>query len=193
MEMIIKGPLIPTVRGKTIRVSLLSKGEMVVVWLSLKLNRLMSLTVSLQMYSESKVPLLEKSAPPMSDIYVSNENAIKTMKGLNPLKALGPDEIHPRVLKELAIVLGPVFAHLFQQSLVKDEIPKEWSLANLWPLCKKGDRALPSNYRPVFLTCVPFKMLEHIVCTSIMANLDEHKLLSDRQHAFKKNRSCETQ
>ena len=35
-------------------------------------------------------------------------------------------------------------------------------------------------------------MLEHIVCTNIMAHLDEHKLLSDRQHAFRKNRSCET-
>ena len=36
-------------------------------------------------------------------------------------------------------------------------------------------------------------MLEHIVCTNIMALLDEHKLLSDRQHAFRKNCSCETQ
>ena len=36
-------------------------------------------------------------------------------------------------------------------------------------------------------------MLEHIVCTNIMAHLDEHKLLSDRQRAFRKNRSCETQ
>ena len=35
--------------------------------------------------------------------------------------------------------------------------------------------------------------LEHIVCTNIMAHLDEHKLLLDRQHAFRKNRSCETQ
>ena len=51
----------------------------------------------------------------------------------------------------------------------------------------------PSNYRPVSWTCVPCKMLEHIVCTNIMAHLDEHKLLSDRQHAFRKNRSCETQ
>ena len=40
---------------------------------------------------------------------------------------------------------------------------------------------------------VPCKMLENIVCTNIMAHLDEHKLLSDRQHAFRKNRSCETQ
>ena len=26
-----------------------------------------------------------------------------------------------------------------------------------------------------------------------MVHLDEHKLLSDRQHAFRKNRSCDTQ
>ena len=42
------------------------------------------------------------------------------------------------------------------------------------------------NYRPVSLTCVPCKLLEHIVCYNIMAHLDEHKLLSDRQHAFRK-------
>ena len=42
-------------------------------------------------------------------------------------------------------------------------------------------------------TCVPCKLLEHIVCSNIMAHLDEHKLLSDRQHAFRKGHSCETQ
>ena len=42
----------------------------------------------------------EKSAPPMSDIHISNEGDIKMMKGLNPSKALGPDELHLRVLKE---------------------------------------------------------------------------------------------
>ena len=36
-------------------------------------------------------------------------------------------------------------------------------------------------------------MLEHIVGTNIIAYLDEYKLLSDKQHAFRKNRSCETQ
>ena len=114
-------------------------------------------------------------------------------KTSNPSKALGPDELHPRVLKELATELGPVFAHLFQQSIDTGEIPKEWSLANICPLFEKSDRSLACNYRPVSLTCVPCKLLEHIVCSKSMAHLDEYKLLSDRQHAFRKGHSCETQ
>ena len=129
----------------------------------------------------------------MEDIVVTKEGVIKLLKGLNPSKALGPDELHPRVLKELATELGPIFAHLFQQSIDSGDIPEEWTLANISPLFKKGDRSLACNYRPVSLTCVPCKLLEHIVCSNIMAHLDEHKLLSDKQHAFRKWHSCETQ
>ena len=132
----------------------------------------------------TQVPLPNRSAP---------GGVTKLLKGLNPSKALGPDELHPRVLKELASELGPMFAHLFQQSVNTGEIPKEWSLANICPLHKKGDRSLACNYRPVSLTCVLCKLLEHIVCSNIMAHFDEHKLLSDRQHAFRKKHSCETQ
>ena len=94
---------------------------------------------------------------------------------------------------ELVTELGPIFTHLFQQSIDSGDIPKEWTLANISPLFKKGDRSLACNYLPVSLTCVPCKLLEHIVCSNIMAHLDEHKLLSDKQHAFRKLHSCETQ
>ena len=100
---------------------------------------------------------------------------------------------HRGVFKELATELGPEFAHLLQQSIDTGEIPKACSLANICPLFKKNDKTLAWNYRPVYLICVPCKLLEHIVCSNIMAHLDEHKLLSDRQHAFRKRHSCETQ
>ena len=141
----------------------------------------------------TQVPLLGRSAPFMNDIVISKDGVIKLLKGLNPSKALGPDEPHPKVLKELGTKLGPVFAHLFQQSMDTGEIPKEWSLANICPLFKKSDRSLACNYCPVSLTCVPSKLLEHMVCSNIMAHFDEYKLLSDRQHAFRKGHSCETQ
>ena len=85
---------------------------------------------------------------------VFKEGVTKLRKGLNPSKALGPDEFHSRVLKELASELGQVFA---QQSIDSGEIPKEWSLANMCTIFKKADRSLACNYRPVSLTCVPCK------------------------------------
>ena len=83
---------------------------------------------------------------------VSSEGVIKLLKGLNPSKALGPDEIHPRVLNELANKLTPVglFAYLFQPSLDRGEISKEWRLAKICPLFKKGDMALACNYHPLY-------------------------------------------
>ena len=99
----------------------------------------------------------------MTDIVVSAVGVTKLLKGLNPSKALGHDQLHPRVLKELASELGPVFAHLFQKSIDMVEIPKEWSLANICPLFKKGGRSLACNFRPVSLTCAPCKLLKHIV------------------------------
>ena len=51
----------------------------------------------------SHVPLLDNSC-------VSKEGVTKLLKGMNPSKALGPDELHPRILKELATELGHVFA-----------------------------------------------------------------------------------
>ena len=113
----------------------------------------------------------------MEDIVVTKEGVTKLLKCLNPSKALGPVELHPRVLKELVSELGPIIAHLFQQSIDSGEIPNEWTLTNISPLFKKGDRSLACNYRPVSLTCVPCKLLEYIVCSNIMAHLDEHKLL----------------
>ena len=61
------------------------------------------------------------------------------------------------------------------------------------PLFQEVDRSLACNYRSVSLTCVPCKLREHILCSNIVAHLDEYKLLSDRQHAFRKVYSCETQ
>ena len=139
----------------------------------------------------TQLPLLDRSAPFMNDIAVSKDRVIKLLKGLNPSKDLGPDELHPRVLKELATELGPVFAHLFQQSVDTDEIPKDAVLQISAPFSRRVTGPLRAI---IFsLTCEPCKLLEHIVYSNIMAYLDKYKLLSDRQHAFRKGHSCETQ
>ena len=51
----------------------------------------------------------------MEDIVVTKEGVTKLLKGLNPSTAFGPDELHPRVLKEFATELGP-FLRIYSSS-----------------------------------------------------------------------------
>lgn len=59
------------------------------------------------------------------------------------------------------------------------------------PIFKKGEKSKLSNYHPVSLTSVCCKVLEHDIHNSIMWFFDQHKILSDMQHGFRKQRSCE--
>lgn len=129
----------------------------------------------------------------MENITVLIVGVCKLLKNLDLTKACGPDEIHSKVLIEIADEITTVIAHLFQQSLNNAKIPKDWSLATICPINKKGHKANPKNYQPVSLTCVICKMLEHIVCSNIMKHLKEHSMITNRQHAFIKYHSCETQ
>ena len=72
-------------------------------------------------------------------------------------------------------------------------IPDDWRQALVSPLFKKGDRSIPSNYRPISLTSICCKLLEHIIHSHAMKHLDQHNILNDAQHGFRKNRSTESQ
>ena len=61
------------------------------------------------------------------------------------------------------------------------------------PIFKKGDKADPSNYRPISLTCVLCKVPEHIVASSLSKHFTELNILYELQHGFRERRSCETQ
>ena len=129
----------------------------------------------------------------LGNINVEEKGINKLLTNLKVNKASGPDEIPARLLKELNNELSPIFTILFQASLNQGSVPKDWKLANVTPLFKKGDKSDPGNYRPVSLTSITCKILEHIIYSSIVNHLDKHNVLCPHQHGFRKNRSCETQ
>ena len=108
-------------------------------------------------------------------------------------KATGPDNIPNLVLNKCAASLSPGIALVFQKSLDSGKLPKDWTDANVSPIFKKGDRHAASNYRPVSLTSVLSKTLEHIVCHAMHKHFEDHKVLTNINHGFRSGYSCETQ
>jgi len=131
--------------------------------------------------------------PDMKNISISKQGVAKLLKGLNPHKAAGPDAIKPRLLKECAEEISPILTLIFTKSLQTGLVPTDWNQANVTPVFKKGEKFKPSNYRPVSLTCIACKLLEHIVVSNTLDHLDINNILVDNQHGFRARRSCETQ
>ena len=57
----------------------------------------------------------------------------------------------------------------------------------------KGEKYYPSNYRPILLTCLLCKILEHIVASSLAKHFTEQDIFYEMQHGFREKRSCEMQ
>ena len=112
---------------------------------------------------------------------------------MQPNKASGPDNLPVRFLKEVANQIAPALSIVFQESLDQGCSLDIWKTAAVVPIYKKGSRTNPSNYRPVSLTCICSKILEHIVHSVISKHLEHYQILSDEQHGFRKGRSCESQ
>ena len=138
-------------------------------------------------------PVPNVKVPIMPDIVITERGVEKLLSELNPQKAAGPDRIPTRLLKMMSLEISPALTKLFQMSLNTGEIPKIWKHAIVQPIFKKGDRAAAQNYRPISLTCVCCKLLEHIIRSAITKHLESNKILNEAQHGFRKKRSCETQ
>lgn len=131
--------------------------------------------------------------PQMPNINISEKGINKLLSNLNPHKASGPDNINARVLKECKESVSPILTILFNKSLAQGKIPLDWKHANVCPVFKKGDKHDAINYRPISLTCICCKLLEHIISSNIMQYLETNNILYDLQHGFRSSRSCETQ
>ena len=122
-------------------------------------------------------------------IPLSVDIVMKALQGLDGNSAMGPDGLHPLLLKSCAAQLAYPLFIVFRRSLIEGALPDDWMVSHVVPIFKKGSRYDPLNYRPISLTSVCCKSMERILCQHLTDYLDTNSLLSPHQFGFQSGRS----
>ena len=121
---------------------------------------------------------------------IDKDKVKKLLQNLKENKAMGPDNIHPKLLKFLGENDNFVEAltQLLNKCVDQECIPAVWKSAMVVPIHKKGSVHKAENYRPVSLTCILCKLYETILRQHILSYVID--MISAHQHGFMGGRSC---
>ena len=125
----------------------------------------------------------------IEEINLDIQDVRNRLKQLKSDSAMGPDNLHPLLLKECADELALPFYLLFSKSLHIGKLPHTWKTSLVTPIFKKGKRTDPLNYRPISLTPIPCKILERIISKTLYSFIEEYLIFDDAQYGFRPNRS----
>lgn len=138
-------------------------------------------------------PVGEVDYPFMAPIAISAHGIEMLIDDLKISISTGHDNINSKILKNTKEISSKILCLLFQQSLATGQIPTDWKIGKIIPIHKNGDRSLVANYRPISLTSVASKLLEHIIFSHTVSHLENNKFFYEKQHGFRKGFSCESQ
>ncbi|PKU35565.1 rna-directed dna polymerase from mobile element jockey-like [Limosa lapponica baueri] len=139
-------------------------------------HELWTLEESEKVWTKEDLPLVEE------------DQVREQLRRLDIHKSMGPDGIHPRVLRELADVIAGPLSIIFERSWRTGKVPEDWRKANVIPVFKKGKKEDLGNYRLVSLTSG--KMMKRLLLGIISKHMEEKKAIKSSQHGFTKGKSC---
>lgn len=138
-------------------------------------------------------PLAEITASCMPPLNFFIDGIVSLIQNSKATTSSGIDDINMKLLKNTMHVSAMYLCLIFSQSLSTGDIPFDWKVGKVFPIFKSGNRNSPLNYRPISLTSIPCKLMEHVIYSEIMNFLDSNNFFHPSQHGFRRGFSCETQ
>ena len=149
---------------------------------------------SLPKYHETNLEELEdESTSFFCNITICEEEMERAICRMAMGAAPGPDGIPPVLLKECKNSLKLPLCLLWRNSMESGVIPDILKLGLIVPVYKSGARYDAKNYRPITLTSHLIKVFERVVAEKLVGFMEVNDLFNQRQHGFRRNRSCLSQ
>ena len=96
----------------------------------------------------------------LEDLQIIKKYIYKKLMKLKIDKSTDPDAMHQRPLKETAEQFLIALEIIYNSTLKKWSMPKEWKQAHIPAIFKKGNKTLACNYWSVSLTSIACKSIE---------------------------------
>ena len=129
--------------------------------------------------------------PTVTSVNIKTDKLSGQLKKINPKKASGPGS---GTAKEFSILRDDVIDGLeivYNKSRQSNIYPDMWKLARVKTVHKKGKKDEVTNYRPLSILSIPGKLLQGQICDTIDNQINENRLISEKQWGFRKGRSTE--
>jgi len=95
-------------------------------------------------------------------------------------KSVGPDRIPGEIIKMGGEAMIPYLARLLEITMNNGTLPEDWKRATVVPIHKGGDRSLVTNCRPISLTSVVCKQMEHALASYLRQVWEKKRLVIPR-------------
>ena len=121
---------------------------------------------------------------PVLDVNVVSRQFQKVRKGV----ACGSDGIAWWIFKYFPNELATVYTYIYQESILRSEIPSLWKTALTSPVPKVKIPKCVNDFRPIDLASIAFNSFQKIMLPELMDRVDQ--IGDNMQFAYRKGVSC---
>lgn len=123
-------------------------------------------------------------------LYIELLDVFHELENLSYKTAIGPDGLSPIFLLNCRFVIAHPITYIFNSSIKKGSFPSLWKSNFVYPIFKKGNRSLVSNYRPISIISILPKIFSKILTSKITPLFKNILVL--QQHGFRSHKSSTT-